>query len=90
MMARNASVGDALIFMTKAVLGFLLVVALGAAALAWAIFNQDARREAARLSAALRTEQALSQKAVEQVGIHEMTIASLGSKLDACLAGVSQ
>lgn len=75
-----ASVGDALIFMTKAALGVGLVVAIGLAGFwAWLIKQEEKGRQVN----AYRMQVAALERVVDE---RDMTIADLGSKLNQCLA----
>jgi hypothetical protein len=86
----HATIGDALIFLTKAAVLALFVLGIGVAAWWWSIIHND------RVRQALATEQALSREALNQADLlnrkmqeQQITIADLGNKLNTCLAAQS-
>jgi hypothetical protein len=86
----HATIGDALIFLTKAVVLVLFVLGIGVAAWWWSIIYDD------RVRQALTTEQALSREALNQADLlnrkieeQQITIADLGNRLNTCLAAQS-
>jgi hypothetical protein len=78
---KQATIGDALIFMTKMVVGSVVLIALALVAGYYWMLNNDA----------VKTEKRLASEALKKVAEQQTTIASLGDKLNACFtAGAGQ